>query len=207
MLTRISKEKAQSLLKNFDYIIDLGCKKDAWRGSNTVLDIDDYTDYYQNQDPPIRFVQGDATSTPFNNKEFDFSIASHLIEHVHDPEKFIKELMRISKRGYIEFPNPIFDNLIRGNETAHKWFVNFDDDSKKLIFTPKVQFINPVFTVRQAGFLNEVFPNSISTSIYWEDSIEYEVRENIHAPKKIAIFWSALGFCAKILRLLRFHKI
>lgn len=41
---------------------------------------------------------------PFETNAFDYSIASHVLEHVNDPIAFCKELERVSHKGYIEFP-------------------------------------------------------------------------------------------------------
>lgn len=67
------------------------------------------------------FVLGDALTTPFPDKEFDFVIASHVAEHIDDPLKFCNELKRISKRGYIETPGPITELMLPTN--SHKWII------------------------------------------------------------------------------------
>lgn len=56
-------------------------------------------------------VFGDAQRMPFKDKSFDFVVASHILEHIADPEKFIKELQRVAKAGYIETPNAVFERL------------------------------------------------------------------------------------------------
>ena len=57
-------------------------------------------------------VFGDALKMPFKDKSFDFIVASHILEHMSDPVKFISELERVGKAGYIETPNVIFERLI-----------------------------------------------------------------------------------------------
>jgi SAM-dependent methyltransferase len=56
-------------------------------------------------------VFGDAQKMPFKDKSFDFIVASHILEHMAEPEKFITELQRVGKAGYIETPNAIFERL------------------------------------------------------------------------------------------------
>lgn len=56
-------------------------------------------------------VFGDAQKMPFKNKSFDFIVASHILEHMAEPEKFLNELQRVGKAGYIETPNAIFERL------------------------------------------------------------------------------------------------
>lgn len=57
-------------------------------------------------------VFGDAQKMPFKDKSFDFVVASHILEHMADPEKFLLELQRVGKAGYIETPNALFERLI-----------------------------------------------------------------------------------------------
>jgi SAM-dependent methyltransferase len=57
------------------------------------------------------FVLADAAQLPFRDKTFDFSIAFHVLEHVPEPEKFLAEMSRVSKAGYIETPNVLYERL------------------------------------------------------------------------------------------------
>ena len=45
------------------------------------------------------FVLSDAESLPFNSQSFDAVIASHLIEHLYNPEAFLCECSRVLKGG------------------------------------------------------------------------------------------------------------
>jgi len=56
-------------------------------------------------------VLGDAQKMPFKDKSFDFIVASHILEHMAEPELFLEELQRVGKAGYIETPNAIFERL------------------------------------------------------------------------------------------------
>ena len=49
---------------------------------------------------------------PFADNQFDYVIASHVIEHVDNPSNFVREVCRVSGgRGYIEFPQPPYEYL------------------------------------------------------------------------------------------------
>ena len=56
-------------------------------------------------------VFGDASRMPFKDQAFDFVVASHILEHMAEPEIFLAELQRVGKAGYIETPNVIFERL------------------------------------------------------------------------------------------------
>ncbi|MBW4487537.1 MAG: class I SAM-dependent methyltransferase [Trichocoleus desertorum ATA4-8-CV12] len=63
--------------------------------------------------------------TPFQDNEFDFVYCSHVLEHVSDPAKACREIMRIGKRGYIETPSKLSDVMFNFTKLHdhHKWHV------------------------------------------------------------------------------------
>ena len=75
-------------------------------------------------------IQGDAEAMPFCDKKFNYILASHIAEHVTDPEKFCKELVRVGERGYIETPSKFAEILF--DEPFHRWYVYTENG--KLIF-------------------------------------------------------------------------
>lgn len=59
-----------------------------------------------------RFFEGDLENLPFPKGEtFDFLYASHVFEHLHSPERAQKEINRVTKKGYIETPSPLREQL------------------------------------------------------------------------------------------------
>ena len=48
---------------------------------------------------------------PFKDDAFDFVIASHVLEHSAEPEKFLTEIQRVAKAGYIEVPDAFMERL------------------------------------------------------------------------------------------------
>jgi len=55
---------------------------------------------------------------PFVDNAFDFVIASHVLEHSAQPEKFLSEIQRVGKAGYIEVPDAFFERL--GTYSCHR---------------------------------------------------------------------------------------
>lgn len=125
-------------------------------------------------------IIGNGENLPFKDKAFDFVIASHVLEHSSDPERFLKELQRVSWAGYIETPdafmeriNPYWDHrlevTIKDNELLIKkkkdWIQDFEivelyENHAKKLFTKKIIPMNPfLFHVR----------------FYWKNKIPFKI--------------------------------
>lgn len=78
-------------------------------------------------------VGGDIEQLPFHDGSIDFVIASHLLEHVRDPQRAVGELQRVAKRGYIETPAEFGGKLL--DMPFHRWYVR--QDGGTLVFTGK----------------------------------------------------------------------
>jgi SAM-dependent methyltransferase len=48
---------------------------------------------------PIADVKADITDLPFENESFDVILCNHVLEHIPDDEKAMKELYRVLKKG------------------------------------------------------------------------------------------------------------
>ncbi len=177
MLTRTSIKRVNDILADNPgwKILDIGCGFRAHKNATVIADIKDFSKFYKNR----KFIKISEKKLPFKNKEFDFIISSHVIEHVEDFEFFIKELERISSKGYIELPSRLADNLVFENKTDHIWWFYFDDVNKKLIASRKNQLINPFITVSMAKQLENIFRESLVIELAWTDKIEYEIDNKI----------------------------
>ena len=123
------------------------------------------------------FVKLNDKTLPFKDKEFDFVVASHVIEHVEDVEYFIKELQRISSKGYIELPTILEDNLVFENKKEHLWHMEFDDVHNQLIISKKIQYLEPMLTVSSAKSFSKYFRQSLIIELFWEKTIEFNIIE------------------------------
>ena len=57
------------------------------------------------------------------DKEFDFVFASHILEHVEDPERAVRTISRIAKRGIVVMPSAMKESLFNFEEDSHLWLV------------------------------------------------------------------------------------
>ena len=177
MLKRTSKNFINNILKdnpNWN-ILDVGCGYRAHPNATVIADVKDLSNYYKEK----KFIKINEKKLPFKDKEFDFIIASHVIEHVEDFEFFIKELERISSKGYIELPSRLGDNLVFENKTDHIWWFIYDDINNKLLASKRNQIIEPFITVSTAKLFEKIFRESLVIELAWEDKIDYEIDASI----------------------------
>ena len=200
MLKRTSIKNLNNIFKknNNWKILDIGCGYRANKNASVIADIKDFSNFYKEK----KFVQITEKKLPFKDKEFDFVIASHVIEHVEDFEFFIKELERIASKGYIELPTRFGDNLVFENKNDHIWWFLFDDVSNKLIASKKNQLIEPFLNVSIAKLFEEVFKESLAIELTWEDKIEYELNNDIREENfsKISFFKIIKKYFSKKIR-------
>jgi len=188
MVKRTTTNYIKNILeKNSDWnVIDIASSNCGWHYANIFTDITDYSEFYHRKyGGTKKFIQMNCEEKfPFEDNEFDFVIASHVLEHVHDPIHFCKELCRIGKRGYIEVPTPFWDNLTEGpydlanNPLGHKSWVTFDDEYNKIVFNKKLEIFKKVLSTREYQSLVIFFSNSALVKLYWENNIECELGNN-----------------------------
>jgi len=200
LIKRTSKtfiEKTLLLNPNWN-ILDIGCGYGANKYAKTICDVQDLSKYYPNK----KFVKLIEKKLPFKDKEFDFVIASHVMEHVEDVEIFIKELERVSNKGYIELPTKLEDNLVFENKKDHLWHMDFDDVELKLLISKKTQYFEPILSVSSIKKLNEVFRKSFILELFWENNIDYVIN-NVENEKfeKISILNLFKKYFSKKLRM------
>lgn len=112
-------------------------------------------------DRKVSYYTGEAM--PFRTNEFDYVIASHVIEHVENPAVFMSEIYRIGGgRGYIEFPMPPYDFLF--DFDVHRHFVWFDEEKNQLSYLPKIQS-----SIAEFAAITRQLQNSLELG--WDDFI------------------------------------
>ena len=201
MIKRTSKKYTDILLQNNTTwnVLDIGCGYNANKFAKVICDVQDLSNHYQGK----KFIRLIEKKLPFEDKEFDFVIASHVMEHVEDVDFFIKELERVSIKGYIELPTMLEDNLVFENKKDHLWHMDFDDVENKLLISKKIQYFEPVLTVSTIKKLNEVFRTSLVLELIWEDSINYIVNQSTEDTfKKISVLNLLKKYFSKRLRML-----
>jgi SAM-dependent methyltransferase len=139
-------------------------------------------------------IQANIEALPFKDGVFEYVYASHVLEHTDDPAEACRELMRVAKAGYIETPDPFYEQGYgypkkeRG-WSFHRWYVWSAADGR-LIFERKTEeSIGRYCDCRYAAFvrkvyerlpdlnrLHKVLPRECSyTCLEWDGKFEFEI--------------------------------
>ena len=200
MLRRTSINFVNKTLKeNTNWkVVDIGCGYSANKNASVIADIQDLSNFYKGKN----FIKISEKKLPFKDKEFDFVIASHVIEHVEDFEFFVKELERISTKGYIELPTRLADNLVFENKNDHIWWFTYDDVTNQIIASKKNQLIDPFITVSMGKLFEKIFRESFVLELAWEEKIDYKIDNQIRHDdiKKISFFKLIRKYLSKKIR-------
>ena len=200
LIKRTSKKYIQSVLsKNKSWkILDIGCGYSANELATTICDVQDLSKFYKDRD----FIKLEKKQLPFDDDQFDFVIASHVLEHVEEYKFFISELERVSKKGYIELPTKLEDNLVFENKNDHIWHMDFDDVNLRLLISKRAQHFEPILTVSMMHKLRENFKSSFILELYWENKIDYEFVENTQDSQKYSLIMMFRKFFSKKIRMI-----
>ncbi len=179
-------------------ILDIGCGYNANKNATTVCDIQDLSSFYKVK----KFIKLNDKNLPFEDGEFDFVIASHVLEHVEDTYFFIKELERVSSKGYIEVPTILEDNLVFENKNDHLWHLKFDDIKNQLIISNRLQYFEPILSVSTVKNMNKYFRESMVLELMWEKTIDHRFEINeLKGSDKISILKLLKKYISKRLRM------
>ena len=200
MLRRTSINFVNKTLKeNTNWkVVDIGCGYSANKNASVIADIQDLSNFYKDKN----FIKISGKKLPFKDKEFDFVIASHVIEHVEDFEFFVKELERISTKGYIELPTRLADNLVFENKNDHIWWFSYNDVTNQVIASKRNQLIDPFITVSVGKLFEKIFRESFVLELAWEEKIDYKIDNQIRHDdiNKISFFKLIRKYLSKKIR-------
>lgn len=175
-----SLRKASLPIKPSDLVLDVGSGSNPHPAADVLLER--YLDPKHRYGPMLidrPTVLADACKMPFADKTFDFAIAFHVLEHVPNPEALLNELQRVSKAGYIETPNALFERLVPYDVHLLE-IMNIDETliiHKKSSAKPD-RFLNELDLIKRSAKWNRLFygnPKLFHVRYFWKDIINFKI--------------------------------
>jgi hypothetical protein len=123
----------------------------------------------------------DRKGLPFEDKAFDFSICSHVLEDVRDPVFLCSEIQRISKRGYIETPSRRVEQCLGVESTKycgyhhHRWMVEIDEGRLAFLHKSDLPLYNWKLRL-PSGCAKRLSPERAVTWMFWDGTFDYGER-------------------------------
>lgn len=121
-----------------------------------------------------------AENLPFKDKSFDYVIAAHVLEHTPYPEKFLAELERVARGGYIETPDAFMERINPYKD--HRLEVTVRDEG--LVICKKPSWIYDADLVAlyeeraKSIITNETIPQHAAEfhmRYFWKDKINFSI--------------------------------
>lgn len=163
-------------------VLEVGSGGNPYARANVLLDA--YEDTRQRHWAPLIVdrptVLGFVERLPFRDKAFDFVIASHVLEHSAHPERFLGELQRVAKAGYIEVPDAFMERINPYRD--HRLEITVRDG--RLVIRKKrgwkedptvVELYEHEAKPMVARQLIPRHPFAFHVRYYWQDRIDYVV--------------------------------
>lgn len=125
-------------------------------------------------------VLGFVENLPFRDGAFDFVIASHVLEHSPDPERFVSELQRVARAGYIETPDAFMERV----NPYHDHRLEVTVRNNRLVIRKKPDWcadreLVELYEQRAkpwvAGETIPRHPFDFHVRYYWADRIDHEI--------------------------------
>jgi len=180
-----------------DYILEVGGGHNPHQLADVIVDKYIDSNFHRSGDIKIgknqRFMQADGENLPFEDKEFDYVICNHVLEHTENPSAFLDELSRVSKRGYIETPSLIGEYLFP--KESHSWVILDIDNKLVIVNKNEIEYQSKVnfgelflhFLPKQSiGYkiLERTYPDLMTVRYEWDDKIDYTVNPSEEIKKK-----------------------
>ena len=163
-------------------VLEVGSGGNPYPRANVLLDA--YESTRERHWVPLKvdrpMVLGYVESLPFRDGAFDFVIASHVLEHSPAPERFLSELQRVARAGYIEVPDAFMERV----NPYHDHRLEITSREGRLVIRKKsgwradpelVELYEHQAKPLVAGQLIPTHPFAFHVRHYWKSHISFKV--------------------------------
>ena len=152
MITRHPLGRQDLRIKRRDKVLEIGPGHDPMFRSDVIADKFPHDDTHRCGKvliyPHQQFIEADGEQLPFEKDAFDYVICNQVLEHADNPARFIEEMVRVGKRGYVETPSMLGELMFP--KESHRWVILLIED--KLVFYEKERMPRPERPFRQRLF-------------------------------------------------------
>lgn len=163
-------------------VLEVGSGGNPYPRSNVLLDAYEETrerhwDALVHDRPTVLSF---GENLPFKDMAFDYVIAAHVLEHTPHPEKFLAELQRVARAGFIETPDAFMERINPYKD--HRLEVTVRDEG--LLIRKKPSWIYDADLVElyekraKAIITRETIPRHAAEfhmRYFWKDKIKFTV--------------------------------
>ncbi len=169
-----------------DLVLDVGCGDNAHPRADVLCDkfIEDSQRFSTLKIDDRPFILTDAERLPFKDKSFDFVFSRHMIEHIRQPELFLNESMRVSRKGGLLIaPSSTWEKIFPFG--YHLWFIKVENN--QLVFAEKErevfdQELSQLFHTYRGPLRyivgqiwTELNRNTLEIRYFWKNEIKYQI--------------------------------
>ena len=137
MIARHPLGRQDLRIKRRDKVLEIGPGHDPMFRSDVIADKFPHDDTHRCGKvliyPHQQFIEADGEQLPFEKAAFDYVICNQVLEHADNPARFIEEMVRVGKRGYVETPSMLGELMFP--KESHRWVILLIED--KLVFYEK----------------------------------------------------------------------
>jgi SAM-dependent methyltransferase len=164
VLNRIKPAKA-------DFVVDIGGGHRPFGRADLVIEKFPF-DHSLHRNGPMQFprvpvIKADALNLPIDDSGCDLIFASHIIEHLPDPARFVSEIKRCSRTVYLEFPSRARELMFAWS--FHEWLVEATGGLMRFYRNDLPQLFGPLFHEEYdaaLGAWSDARHELLNTSIY-----------------------------------------
>ena len=185
-------------------VIDVGCSRKAFPVATHCID---FSDVISSVDGiPIENkmkIDIDFQQIPMDNQYFDFCYCRHTLEDIQNPNFAFQEMVRCSRRGYIETPSPLIEVQRRvdamsmnGDENInycgyihHRYIVWTDRKTNTLYFLPKYPIIE--YTSFLGPFIKRLTYIANTYPVYWNN---YYLWDDLNNLPNVFVYKNGVNF-------------